>query len=72
MKKFIKAYFHCLLSGFKFYRKRKGGKWYKIKEMDVSGFAAGAEFWTQQKPDDPKWSIEIGMEDYSQNQQMRQ
>lgn len=40
--------------------------------MDVSGFAAGAEFWTQQKPDDPKWSIEIGMEDYSQNQQMLQ
>jgi len=63
MKRAIEKLLYCILKGFKWYRRKKGGKWYKYREKDVDGFAAGSEFWSREK-EDPIWYIEIRCEEY--------
>lgn len=46
--KIIRAYFLSILSNFEWFRKYTGGKWYKIRESESGGFAAGTESWVQE------------------------
>ena len=62
--KIFKQYLHFILSDYKWYRKKKGGTWYKIVEKDVSGFGAPSEYWDQKKPK-TRHDIIIGKEEYS-------
>ena len=48
--KIILTFLKPLLIEFKWYRKKLGGTWYKIREADVSGFAT-SEYWDQVKPE---------------------
>lgn len=64
MRNIFKEYVHFVRSDYKSYRKKIGGKWYKIREHDVSGFAGGITYWTQSEPD-PECDTEIETEDYS-------
>jgi hypothetical protein len=50
MKKAFQWYIDYLFSGYKFYRKKIGGRWYLIQEDEVSGFAAGSEYWARELP----------------------
>lgn len=36
-----------LLASFRFARKRLGGTWYYVRQLDVSGFVGTTEYWTQ-------------------------
>lgn len=67
MKKALQRYFDFLLSNFKIYRRKKGGVWYKVRELDVSGIAAGSDYWTQ-KAEDPKWTTQLAKEDYTKQE----
>jgi hypothetical protein len=57
MKKIIEAYWHSLLSNFKWHRKRIAGKWYKIRQPEAGGLAAGTESWVQDLPVDDVYTI---------------
>jgi hypothetical protein len=57
MKKLFGSIFYAFLSNYKWYRKKKGGKWYKIQEDDVSGFAAPGELWAQALPADYQFRL---------------
>jgi hypothetical protein len=50
MKRIIEAYLFSVLSNFKCYRKRIAGKWYKIRQPEAGGLAAGTESWVQDLP----------------------
>jgi hypothetical protein len=41
--------FDPILRNFKFYRRKKGGKWYKVRKQDYSGWSTWIEFWTRDK-----------------------
>jgi len=56
MKKVL-LFFGSFLSEFKWYRKKKGGSWYNIREYDVSGFAAPGSWWCQKLPDGDDYFI---------------
>lgn len=48
MKKFLKAWLHTALSTFEWYRKKKGGKWYKVHDASSAGGIEGPiTIWTQ-------------------------
>lgn len=63
MKKAFNFCIYCTLSNFKRYRKKKGGKWYKIRDDEVSGFSAPGEYWVQELPGDSQYDI-IDEENY--------
>lgn len=52
-KRILKWYVNAVLEDYQFYRKRKGGLWYKIREIEVSGFASPGEYWVNKKPTNP-------------------
>lgn len=54
-------FIYRLFIDFKFARRKLGGKWYKVREIDV-GFAAGIEHWTTTPTDDV---VILEEEDYS-------
>lgn len=39
-----------LLSDFRFYRRLKGGVWYKVGDPGGGGMSGSAEYWTQYPP----------------------
>lgn len=57
MKKAINWYLDSILSNFKRYRKKIGGKWYKIRDYDVSGFSVPGEYWVRDLPGDDYYDI---------------
>lgn len=64
MKNPIKTTICIILSDFRWYRKKIGGKWYKIRHFEVSGFAAPGEIWVQELPSDNEYTL-LGGEDYT-------
>lgn len=60
-------YWHSIFSDFKWYRKKIGGTWYLIRELDVSGIASGSEYWDQKKPE-TMFDFIIGTEEYNHEQ----
>lgn len=63
MKKVLFLFFGDILCNFKWYRKKTGGKWYKIREYEVGGFAAPGESWVQSLPADDQYHL-IKEEEY--------
>lgn len=59
----MKALIRSLLANFKWYRKRKGGVWYKVYDPhSVTGMSGYMDYWKQEPPDD--WPV-IDVERYS-------
>lgn len=47
----MRLMFQALLCQFKFYRRKQGGKWYYICDIQaVSGFATSLDFWSANPP----------------------
>lgn len=55
-------FIYNLLTDFKFARKKLGGKWYRVRELDAGGLASGIEHWTNTLYDDV---IILKEEDYT-------
>jgi len=58
------AFIEDILMSFKWYRRRKGGTWYKVADMsDAGGMQSATIFWTRERPTDFNQSI-IAKEQY--------
>jgi hypothetical protein len=53
----LQCFWSELFSRFSFYRRRKGGNWYKIREVAVSGMAGDISYWSQDKPQESMFVI---------------
>lgn len=57
LKRIIHNYVVDVFSESRYFRKKIKGKWYKIREVEVSGFAAPGEYWVNKKPIKPDIKI---------------
>lgn len=58
IKKILSRYIEDVFSDSKWYRKLKGGVWYYISELDISGFASNSPSWVKKLPEGDSYSIE--------------
>jgi hypothetical protein len=63
VKKIFNWYLDQILSNFKWYRRKKGGKWYKIVS-EVSGIASPTVEWARKPPHESDIDDLVMIEDY--------